>query len=124
MITGKRLIKAWIKALRSGKYKQTKGQLYNPATKGFCCLGVLEHVATGGMVEAAYESDVLISHYTVSNAFQDEYGIQPLQPALYTLMGMNDYEGETFDKIADYIEGYVLPNFAEPARSKINTEMT
>ena len=29
----------WVKALRSGEYKQTKGVLYNG--KGYCCLGVL-----------------------------------------------------------------------------------
>jgi len=29
----------WLKALRSGEYKQTKGQLKDE--KGYCCLGVL-----------------------------------------------------------------------------------
>lgn len=31
-------LKAWIKALRSGDYKQTQGQLYTG--KAYCCLGV------------------------------------------------------------------------------------
>ncbi len=31
-------MKRWIKALRSGKYKQIQGEL--ETTKGFCCLGV------------------------------------------------------------------------------------
>jgi hypothetical protein len=36
----------WVKALRSGKYKQTKRMLYKPTTtesgpEGYCCLGVL-----------------------------------------------------------------------------------
>lgn len=31
----------WLKALRSGAFKQTKGMLYNPQDNGFCCLGVL-----------------------------------------------------------------------------------
>jgi hypothetical protein len=41
----------WVRALRSGKYKQATGTLYDPATKGFCCLGVLEHVMMNGEVE-------------------------------------------------------------------------
>jgi hypothetical protein len=31
--------KKWVKALRSGKYSQAKGQL--KTTEGYCCLGVL-----------------------------------------------------------------------------------
>ena len=31
---------AWLKALESGDYKQTEGQLHNPKTNSFCCLGV------------------------------------------------------------------------------------
>jgi len=33
------IMKRWVKALRSGKYKQIRGALNNG--KGFCCLGVL-----------------------------------------------------------------------------------
>jgi hypothetical protein len=33
-------IKAWVAALRSGQYKQTKEVLFNPETRGMCCLGV------------------------------------------------------------------------------------
>lgn len=35
----KRIAKKWIKALRSGKYKQSTGTLRTD--RGFCCLGVL-----------------------------------------------------------------------------------
>jgi hypothetical protein len=42
----------WLKALRSGEYKQAKGTLHDPETGGFCCLGVLEHVCMNGEVEA------------------------------------------------------------------------
>lgn len=41
----------WLKALRSGKYKQAKETLYDSETCGFCCLGVLEHVCMNGKVE-------------------------------------------------------------------------
>lgn len=47
----KKLKARWLKALRSGKYKQGKGSLYDPNTKTFCCLGVLSHVALDGKVE-------------------------------------------------------------------------
>ena len=39
----KELKKEWIKALRSGKYKQTSRSLRTP--DGFCCLGVLCDIA-------------------------------------------------------------------------------
>lgn len=47
----KKLFKKWIKALESGEYKQTQNTVYNPQTCGFCCLGVLQHVASGGGCE-------------------------------------------------------------------------
>ena len=31
----------WLKALRSGSYKQTKGQLVSSISEAYCCLGVL-----------------------------------------------------------------------------------
>ncbi len=47
----KKLWKKWDKALRGGTYMQGKNTLYNPETARFCCLGVLQHIATGGEVE-------------------------------------------------------------------------
>lgn len=35
----------WLEALRSGKYQQCQGTLYNG--EGYCCLGVLQMVADG-----------------------------------------------------------------------------
>lgn len=50
------LLDAWLEALRSGKYKQTyRGALQDK--HGYCCLGVLEHVADGRV-----ESDPVPSH--------------------------------------------------------------
>lgn len=39
MAMDKKIKTAWVKALRSGKYKQANSVLYNG--KGYCCLGVL-----------------------------------------------------------------------------------
>lgn len=36
----KEFAEKWIAALRSGKYSQTRGQLFNEHDNGFCCLGV------------------------------------------------------------------------------------
>lgn len=51
--------KKWLNALRSGKYKQGQETLYNPTTKSFCCLGVLEHCVLDGSVENVWNPDVL-----------------------------------------------------------------
>lgn len=51
--------KEWVAALRSGEYKQAKGQLKKDS--GFCCLGVLCDIASkhgvGKWGKEAYESD-------------------------------------------------------------------
>lgn len=38
----KDIMKRWVEALRSGKFKQTTGSLRN--YQGYCCLGVLCHI--------------------------------------------------------------------------------
>ena len=39
------LKKAWVEALRSGKYKQGRLALYDKHNESYCCLGVLCKVA-------------------------------------------------------------------------------
>lgn len=41
----KKLKAKWIKALKSGKYRQGTGRLYTKETRSYCCLGVLGKVA-------------------------------------------------------------------------------
>lgn len=41
----------WLAALRDGKQRQARGQLYDPETKGFCCLGLEQSCNWGGKVE-------------------------------------------------------------------------
>lgn len=48
----------WLKALRSGDYKQGMGYLKSQDNE-FCCLGVLEHSLTGA-VEMKYSSESLL----------------------------------------------------------------
>ena len=112
--------KLWVKALRSGKYKQTQGQLRDPhlynfndsseeAYTGFCCLGVLCDLAIkdGGM--APWDERRGPSS-----------GAGSLQPTVMKWMGMdqamqdhlielNDDEELSFDEIADVIEDTIMP---------------
>ncbi len=45
----KTLLDKWLKALRSGEYKQGRGTLYCKKSDSYCCLGVLQ--AVQGKVE-------------------------------------------------------------------------
>jgi len=44
-LKGNDLLREWIKALRSGEYKQAKQVLHSTAYNSYCCLGVLCKVA-------------------------------------------------------------------------------
>lgn len=100
----KELLERWVKALRSGKYKQHRGALIatedGPGTPiiGYCCLGVLQ------AIEPSLEPDTgkLASHdmRRVIGGHIDQY----------TLVAMNDAMGKTFPEIADYIEKKYLNN--------------
>lgn len=99
----------WLKALRSGDYKQTKHKLYNPKTGGFCCLGVLEHVCMDRKVECDLFGDFLCEP---TKDFYDYADIDadPADADLRTLMDMNDGNksedrpARKFKTIANWIE--------------------
>lgn len=113
--------KRWIKALRSGKYKQTKGVLHNE--DGFCCLGVLcDLVKKELKLEwklSETRSDVYdIPVYTICRGkcyhlprkVADYAKLKQTDPSVsidrhdvYSLANAND-EGFTFNEIADIIE--------------------
>lgn len=118
----KELLEKWLKALRSGEYKQAKGTLYDPAIKGFCCLGVLQHLATDGQVEyllngkesMAPVDEVVQAMGLPTTSFYKAQGIS-MKGNESALAEMNDGYGEDeedydyeeprdFDQIADYIE--------------------
>jgi hypothetical protein len=40
MKTNKKNIRKWVKALKSGKFEQTTGQLFDNKENKYCCLGV------------------------------------------------------------------------------------
>lgn len=111
-------IKAWVKALKSGKYKQTTEQLYDG--KGFCCLGVATDLY---LKEKGKEWQKETSRcYGVESQFTELqtseltteiaswYGLDSHSPEVNykgtsrTLMSLNDQTGLSFKKIAKLIK--------------------
>ena len=95
----KKLKAKWVKALRSGDYKQCHGFLYEGG--GYCCLGVLQHVITGKQPPARWESNgVPVEMHFLR---QDERRLE------IQLANMNDgkfqfQRSHSFAEIADWIE--------------------
>jgi len=91
--------KEWIKALRSGKYKQGTGKLQKESR--YCCLGVLQ-VITGLKVGS---STLLAKQHFDSNSCVKGLPIK----TQHTLAEYND-GGYSFAQIADFIEnGFKKP---------------
>ncbi len=100
--------RAWVAALRSGKYRQGMGQLHYEFK--FCCLGVAcDLYAQTNPIEIRVDSTGVA--YDGANGLLptivqewlglvDDAGIADVGPGLYA---MND-AGVTFDEIATYIE--------------------
>lgn len=108
----------WVNALRSGNYKQTTGNLYEPGV-GYCCLGVLTDLY---LKEKGFEWDTTESS-TGWVCFEDEFefltdsvrdwaGLEDncgtyeddvIEGGLFCLSSMND-GGASFGEIADFIE--------------------
>ena len=106
----------WVKALRSGEYKQTRGQLRNEDS--YCCLGVACDLYSKHVLKKdawrQYKTSVL------SYTFLGQGGALPIQVIKWlgirgdygelkggtTLMKMNDDPSleEGFETIADVIE--------------------
>jgi hypothetical protein len=85
----------WVAALRSGEYKQIKGNL--KTSSGYCCLGVLCEIDDIEFVESNVSGDgPNASVYTYLNMF-----VGPKNSD--TCIKMND-NGKSFNEIADWIE--------------------
>jgi len=88
------LKRKWIKALRSGKYKQGRGQLWRKSDNSYCCLGVLEAIQ-GNMTPTGTIHGTLSA---IARESAQGYYIRNL------LAYMNDQPESSFKAIADYIE--------------------
>lgn len=93
----------WVKALRSGKYKQTKRLLQD--VNGHCCLGVLCEISpTKPLMNSSkfLSGNTLISQERVQNWAELQSSAGNTDDD-HSLASLND-EGYTFDEIADIIQ--------------------
>lgn len=101
----------WIAALRSGKYKQGRGEL-RPEKDKFCCLGVL--VDLGDHTKRTSEGWITSQGCVM---FHENYPPHYVEKALNLdshsdkLAILNDVKKLSFNEIADYIETEILPRF-------------
>lgn len=100
----KKIKKEWLKALRSGEYKQGKYSLHKNGR--FCCLGVLYDACLGDewiydVGAWGYEGDSEIETGGFDPAMCSRAGFS-IDEAI-ALAVMND-NGKSFSEIADYIE--------------------
>lgn len=94
----------WVKALRSGRYKQGGGRLCEvkkDGTKTYCCLGVLESVVTHRPVGA----QGYLRRRSAALGVQSKRIDKNAQSMLASL---NDSKGMSFDQIADVIHSTPL----------------
>lgn len=110
----KNIKKAWIKALRSGKYKQGQGTLFLQSSKNYCCLGVLVRVCgirtdSRLLIDNSDITNINLKNYRLSkeklkkfkavhNYFKSNHNVES------QLIIMNDDKGCNFNEIANYID--------------------
>lgn len=100
-------LKAWVKALRSGEYRQAKG--YLKSNEGYCCLGVLAEVkgVSWSVHENILRKPCLFEGNGPHNikSFVDWTGLA--EDIENRLIDMNDHQNFSFAEIAAFIEGYI-----------------
>ena len=105
----KALMKKWIKALRSGKYKQGQRRLRTFDGK-FCCLGVLCDISgMGKWTPSMFDGNNFISDSNNERcAYIPPYDVLAKAgidyPDATDLATKNDIEGYTFEEIAEVLE--------------------
>lgn len=103
----KKLKSKWIKALRSGKYKQARGILLQ--TNGaMCCLGVLAHIQ-GCPKRKLSGQGVTLPPAGFRARLHWRQGLQlaSMNDGTYCSVDRKLYPRTTFKKIADYIEAHL-----------------
>lgn len=96
---------SWLRALRSGQFKQGKQRFY--ADGNYCCLGVLCKIAgvpftVGPGDEGRPEWRVAGNLGTLNFELRNEFDIPG--EVHQTLVQMNDLDNKSFAEIADWIE--------------------
>lgn len=95
----------WVKALRSGEYKQGRGHLFQYET--YCCLGVACHIAgVSEQLMIENNDDIL----TAACFFDTEIPKQLKSNADFCnlLVRLNDTTRKPFPEIADWLEQNVI----------------
>ena len=103
----------WVKALRSGEYKQGRGQLC--MDEKYCCLGVLCEVygLTGRLEGLNNNERSYLMPGGVEGDYRQIYSIPDTsvfgldRSIACTLVNMNDDQCRNFTEIAEYIEDHV-----------------
>ncbi len=107
----KRIKKLWLKALRSGQYKQTQGTLRRKLTESkgysYCCLGVLEDIRVQQGAADRFPS----RNRVLTKACQRWAEVEENDPVIgirqpTTLADLND-SGKSFKQIANLIEKHL-----------------
>lgn len=98
-----RLKQRWVKALRSGRYKQASDALHYK-DGACCCLGVLCRISgvkrelDGSGEGFNYDNN----YYGLSDNLRKKFGVTKRQQN--NLVALNDVREKNFKEIADYIE--------------------
>lgn len=100
----------WLKALRSGEYKQG-GRFLCLEDGSMCCLGVLYDIEFDGYWELVEETEYRRGHYTIdgtrsglSDDFADSVGLDIFEHEYMMRWADND---RSFNNAIDYIENYL-----------------
>jgi len=101
-------LKAWIKALRSGEYKQGRRELLFKGA--FCCLGVYGKMC--GVGEASLKINSYLYDLTGDISVPTK---KFSESALASFNDGNDgYRQHSFTEIADILEGKIKPKRRDP----------
>ena len=107
----KKIGKAWVKALRSGKYAQARGYLEKIDKKNkprYCCLGVLQKCVLKLPILSTKETELSLKAQNMAkmSTSYGEYGRTRRDEDSPCLATLND-SGRNFLKIADIIEKHM-----------------
>lgn len=121
-------VRAWIKALRSGKYKQGRYALRDANDK-YCCLGVACDLAVkAGVIKKPTLNDDESYYFSKGNYMQlpnkvrkwlgihNKNGSCWIDDQYHSLISKNDTQKWSFKKIADFIEKNWERLAAKPSR--------
>lgn len=117
-LQNKELVKQWVEALRSGKYRQTTSRLRKKLENGYghCCLGVLCEVIKPLIPEldllsleenlenGAYPSYTALKHLLTNYLGHQPISVQMPDNRLCAVYTLNDELQMSFNEIADLLE--------------------